>query len=475
MKEVGRYNLGNDTFINSNNSSLLNVDVTLHEKIHKDLCVSSSYGLLTIMLNKNNAIYRDMNWLLDFLSRHMKRMQEIIATGIELLNVYSVYGKSEYINRLTALKSNPTYYNYYRKLHYCGLKINNQEEIENIINKLFAIGVLSLNIDLTKIPFESINTEKEFQVFLSKENNNIKFIPNRRFETLLVKLLMNNVPENIINKEKLIYETTFTSFDNNALKENALYAIEKVYSNSSLCATLMERAKTIGRYEIICNKDINNEYLSAYPIDFESYKQIPYKKNIIETNIFLSELNNNNNNNNNKVVRFEHLLAGFENIPLISIWDLSKSELTTTRYDMDFFDYYVKACKYPIIFMQKKLFSKVKYKIKGLSFKLPIYLLMDSCIGSNLDFIYKHFSHGNYTYFGDNSVTLIIYRGSYVLIQFIIKNLIDQLDILLTESKNIKYVPYDNSPLNKVLIESISREGLKLTAHSLNLLDKKKE
>lgn len=97
---------------------------------------------------------------------------------------------------------------------------------------------------------------------------------------------------------------------------------------------------------------------------------------------------------------------------------------------------------------------------------------MDGAISSKIGFILKHFKSGKYTYFlCENYATLIIFRGSYVLIQFIIVNLVKQLDNLLYKTANIQFIEYKEVCLDKRLLSMISEESMKFSSYSLSILD----
>lgn len=136
------------------------------------------------------------------------------------------------------------------------------------------------------------------------------------------------------------------------------------------------------------------------------------------------------------------------------------------------FDDLVRQISLPLIFVQKKLFSRVKYKIRGLVKQIPIYLFMESAVYSSIEFIHKHFKNGSYTLLEEKGyMTLIIFRGSYVLIQYVIPNAVNEFDEILVNQANIKWIDFDKTELDQSLLLSISREGIIALADSNKLYE----
>lgn len=468
MYELGRYNFGNESLIDIRNTEKNNTHVVNHENVHRILCGSSSYGLLIIMMKKNRLIEDSHNWLKESLVGNMIRMQETIATAIELFIILKEQGKKEYKKKIEELRNNKTYYNYYRKLLFSNMKPDD----EGIIDTLYTIGVYSLNIDLHKIPFEDFKNKKDFQRFIAKEGNNLRFLPNKRFETLFSIIFRSDNLDGVTQELSYLEEGTVQVDNDLDISKCAREAFKRIYSNSDKLPQLVERINTIDMHIYESYEGVSDEFMTSYPIDLNNNLQKNYKVRVLENDKFWDKFNKRDEGD--VVMRFEHLLGGFEKMGLISLWDLKRSAIYATSYPIEYFDIFVKKSKCPIIFIQSKLFKRIKYKIRGLSHSLPVYLFMDGPIASQIQFILKHFKGGNYTYFASEGyITLVVFRGSYVLIQFIIPNLVEELESLLFKTSGIKFIEYEKTSLDKNLLNKISRESMKYTNFNFTLTDGK--
>lgn len=475
MSELGRYDLSNSNLIDLDNLPEDIVSISVHEDVHRVLCGGSSYGLLTLMMEKNKLFESSHGWLLDLLLEHMLNMQETLAIAIEYLTIHKDYGDEVFRKRLQELQENSKYHNYFRKLLFSNLGLDNYDT-----NLLRNIGIFSLNIDLHAIPFQDFTNKKDFQRFINQDSNNLKYLPNSRFKTLF-NLLFRKFDQNEMNEnldcllEGTVKMEDYPHEDTIAVAKYAREAIRRIYSNSEILDRIMKRVATIGglTYQKQLYEGVSLEFLTSYPMDLNNRLGEKYKVQALKTDKFWKKFSEFNKDN--LVMKFEHLLGGFEEGGIVSLWDLENSAIYSTFYPIESFDNVVSEANCPIVLTKSKLFRRVKYKIRGLSNNLPIYLLMDGSIGSEIEFILKHFKNGKYTYFqNENHTTLIIFRGSYVLVQFIVFNLVDELDSLLNKTANIEFVEYQKAPIDKKLLHMISKEGMKLSSYALRECDKKK-
>lgn len=465
--EQGRYNLGNDNFINTINSIDENKHITGHEEVHKYLCSKSTYGLLLIILQKNRILDFEHKWLLEYLEELMFRMQERIATFVEYLNIYISEGEEAYNKKLNELKENTKYFNYLRTLLHSKLDWNDSITAETVRQTLLGIGVISLNIDLDKIPFESFEDRKDVQRYLNKDENNKLLLPNRRFE-ILFNYVYRDSKEYESDALKILANTLILD-DNNQINQCVQNAASRLYKGNPNYSRLMTRAQTIRPAEYINETNVDSSLLSALPVDMNFKEDSKFKYDLMD----LEKLKKRylKDKNKNVVIRLEHPMAGLEDVPFITLWYLDDQKMYTSLYNPTAFEELVPTFDVPIIFCQNKLFRMKKNRIRGLARQLPVYLYMEKSIGSSLDFIIKNFNRGKYFVVEeDKNLALAFSRGSYVLIQPIINALVEELDTLLGPYNITEHAsPEDDFDMK--LISKIVCESSKFSKHAINFLD----
>ncbi len=465
--EKGRYNLGNDNLIHVENTVHENKLITNHEEVHKYLCGYTSYGLALIILKKNDYIDSSYNWILNYFEQNMIRMQEQIATFVEYISVYIEDGKEEYIFRLNELKANKRYFNYYRKLLYSDIKLDDQLNAEELKRTIVALGLLSLNINLDTIPFEEFKDEKDIQRFLTKDGN-IVFLPNRRFEILFDYFYRNN--QELEDTVKNIIDNSIETEDNEGIIQSARNAVERLYKSSPIYNNLMIRANTISINEMVVSESVDPRLLSAFPMDMSLKNQKKYNINFINLVELLKTYHRLKNED--IVIRFEHLIAGYEDFALVTLWDLKNEKTYSSRYPIELFDAVIKDFNVPVVFIQKKLFRQKKQKIKGLVKQLPIYLYMDGAMVNSLEFIKKNFKGGKFLIIEkENNYAVVIFRGAYVLIQPIVNELAECLEVFLNDEFGIRLHEDTEMDMNISLLKDIILQSAKFSKHSFNTLE----
>jgi hypothetical protein len=182
----GEFQFSNGGLINYKTNYERRVHVSRHEAQHAELYSTTTFGQLTLMLEKNALFHERSKWLYEELFMYMNRMQERIAVNIEHLDIFAKEGQLAYIKAIEDLKiKNRTYYNYFNKLCCINRKANTEKDASNAIDTLRALGRLALNVKFDDIPLENMNDPKDLQKFFGLESNAKKYIPNKRFDIII--------------------------------------------------------------------------------------------------------------------------------------------------------------------------------------------------------------------------------------------------------------------------------------------------
>ena len=199
MGDEGQFRFTNGTVIDEFLSKERILDVVNHEFTHSLLYATTSYGQFVMMLEKNGIVDDRSNIIKDALFSYMGRMQERVAVNIELMIRCVSGGVEDYFNAIDSLKMrNNIYYNHFRKMCCVNGKISEQKDAEQLIQILRETARVALNVDLSRIPFEKFNTEKDVVRFFNDPINNARYSPNRRFEILINVFFRDNENNNDI-------------------------------------------------------------------------------------------------------------------------------------------------------------------------------------------------------------------------------------------------------------------------------------
>lgn len=457
----GQYRFSNDFYIDIDNTIDENKHIVIHENVHKKLSYMSTIGLLLIMMEKTRIIDDSKKWLFDMLLDSSNKLQEQVATNIEYLWILQNYGFEQYMKKIEELSKNKTYSKYFNSLNIINKNVKTVDDAEEAINKIFLIGALSLNINLDIFPLWEFKNEKDFQRYISMENNNIKYNPNNRFKILLKYFFDQNYMQSNYKEIELVDSTTDGSDQINDLCRKT---IQKIYKDSKALDNIMQRVRLIDNRNHIQVDIDDTSVLSAYPTDLNA-KQIKIKHEFADLDKIIALLKGDNNS----VLRFEHLLGGLEDISLLSYWPLNKLEMYAGRYNIEDIINIVKEIENPILFVQSKLFEQTGKKIlKYLNFR-PAYILMENAIGSSLPFIYREFIGGNFTILKDLQYDiLVLIKSDVTLIQLVVKDLLKDYAPIFTEDKDIKFINSMNiNSIDEYLIRSISSTSFIFNQHVL--------
>ena len=209
--ESGYYNNGESFFINGglHDKSLHELlPIIQHETVHHRIFHTSSLGLLLIMFEKISLTDSTRDEILQGVSKYYKRMQEQLATYIEMLRLLEKSGVEAFKNEAIYMREyNKVYFNYFKNLSYKNKHLGyfriinyTTEKIQSLINCLLLIGRDAFNIDVTKFGLESITTLSQLQTVMSEGRcsrcnsynkcscgieRRLDFNPNRRFSKLI--------------------------------------------------------------------------------------------------------------------------------------------------------------------------------------------------------------------------------------------------------------------------------------------------
>ncbi len=439
--------------INYNNETDRIASVCRHEAQHAELYTTTTYGQLVLMMEKNALFHEKSKWVYEVLFTYMNRMQERIAVNIENLNVFFNTNKEEYIKAVENLKEkNTKYYNYFRKLCCINGRVRTEDDAGQAIEILRAIGRMALNIRIDEIPIEDMDEPKDMQRFFGEGDNATKYVPNKRFDIIINALFRNNGKNNDI---EFILAGGIDAEDDNIeyIHSTAEEKAKKILKGSIIYDRLVKRIATVGtvHVELPCE---NIEYLMNMPIDLDRTDKANFiQKPLVD---FLDILKREKYKDS--IVFLQHSMGGFEDIHVIDLLDYKeKKKYYTVVMNEEIFHKVIQSIPQHIVFIQTKLFRQLKNRIRGLAQKLPIYIFIENSIYNGIEFISKNFKKGYYTYDRKgNYDVLIVWRGSYIFVSFIIELAEKELDIIFDEFE-MKYISYENADIDKGQIEKVAK------------------
>ncbi|WP_339289157.1 hypothetical protein [Paenibacillus sp. FSL E2-0201] len=313
---LGIYNYLPMTKVDVLEHNRLNVKATaVHEYIHSYLTKGTLYGIYLITLNSLNRIDQKHERSLRLLISNMIRMQETVATLVELIYIFSKCGEDEMNNHLRQLtKPYSTYINDYRYLLNKDYAINlfkryrvylednvGRVEMEDFIEKFSstselttALNILNfviirtaeiaLNIDLRKIDKQLwINTNKIEKII---NNDCLRYNPSTRFKKIMKSVLpdfkrnpnkefMFVVPGDIYTQEIINDEMLY------GIKEDVLsrYVDNEVINSQNAIhfTNTVDEDKYVQKTNILKIEELENEsllYAMPYILNTESANAI---------------------------------------------------------------------------------------------------------------------------------------------------------------------------------------------------------
>lgn len=438
----GEYGFSNDIFINCMVLTEEKNSIISHENAHKMTVAGSVLGDLIIMLEKSSKIDQSNDWLLNFLVSRVRRMQEQIATYIEMLTILDEQGKSAYISAVQKLKyTNRLYYKYYYNLYskvsdQLIFELNESGQIHELIDLIMRIGIISLNINIAEIlDWENI-TEKKISEIFSDEKLRYHFNPNVRFGALTKNIFLKSLEEGLELEE--IQDILDSTVKDRTL-DDSIEIISKLYMNSPMYSRIMERVKKIELKEysgiVLQNLDI----LSIYPMIETGYSN----KQHVEFDSMLNLENESRKNLKQNFLIFHHLAGGLEDFKFCSLMSYKiNTQLNVAKYsNLEEGEKLIKQTSLPIVFIQTRL---IKQLYNNLDFhKNRVYVFMENSIISTLDFIEEYFSTIDFYVIKTKHFGIITFNNNKItLIQLVDKTSLDKIKKVLEELGHLEKKRY---------------------------------
>ena len=421
--KLGQYRFLNDTHISVQNKNDEMQHVVHHEFIHRYLSGASTFGVLLIMMEKTSLIDDQRKWLFDELLDISSKMQEQTATFIEYFWILKNYGKEVFNNKIKDLKLfNKKYHNYFNFIYqYVKKEDITEDYVEDIIGKIKAIGIISLNIKIDELPFNTWKNKKDMQRFFSSSENNLKYNPNLRFEILIKSVFSDNHK----NVEKLAI--VLAGLNENNILEVCKSVIKKLYSDSAVIGVIMKRISGFQVTELLNEDNDMFARLSAFP-SFSDLKE-EYKTETRSLPQVLKELELNKDS----FLYFVHLLGGLEGVTLLQYIPLTKYEDITSPYSLVDIIPIIKSVTNPIVFAQWKLYRALKNDILTSIKGRKIYIFMENSFLSSLNFIAEEFSSSKYIIIPEQEYDIVaICNSNHIVIQMVLKDLNSDIKNQLT-------------------------------------------
>ena len=155
------------------------------------------------------------------------------------------------------------------------------------------------------------------------------------------------------------------------------------------------------------------------PLDLDNQKSINIK--ILDICAFNALINTTEYKN--IPIFLPHELGGFEDFHFIEAFNKdSDTTYITCIFNEELFIRMISNIKQYLVFVQTKLFRKLKSTIRGIAQQLPIYIIIENNIYSSIEFISKNFKRGNYFFIDKKGyVLVVIWRKSYIFLGYIIE------------------------------------------------------
>lgn len=410
----GQYKFTNDILINSELNDNEIDHVIQHENIHKLLSGGTAYGFLLIMMEKASLVDNRKNWISEELILLSNKMQEQTATFIEYLWILKKKGSDEFEKKISDLKENKPYYNYFNHIY---RKINpkeiNKENSEGLINTVMSIAIHSLNVNIDEIPFDKWSSNKDIKRFFSKKENLLKYHPNKRFKELIKLIFEKNGNTNA---------DILTVLENNCPSDMKLElcksAIKKIFSKSEWLEIINNRMLSFHQNPLI---DVNDEDLAGLSA-FPSFVEASIVPELEEKS--LSYVIAKLRSNQDSALHFSHALGGLENMTILAYMPFDYSNYYITLYNKSDIINIIKAVENPIVFSQGKLYKWYKNKLFQKFPERNIYVFMENSFYSSFKLIIDEFKFASHMFYAEEKYDiLIIKNNNHILIQIVVKGL----------------------------------------------------
>jgi len=411
----GQYLFTNDFILNIDNHPSEQQHLSVHENIHKIVSSTTTIGTMLLMMEKISIVDNEKKWLFDCLLEMSNKMQESVATTIEYLSILKTCGENTYKEKIHELKSNNKKYYDYLMLTIKHIPENKLTNIDEVISTILASAILSMNIDISLCNFQNMKNKKDFQRFITKDNNAKKYNINNRYK-IFIKAL---ITEQFTDEYKMIESVTLLTGDFRSISENTIFTI---YSKSPYLDRIKARVQKI-QYKAFPLKFLMNNVLSAFPF-IETDVKLNFQR------LDMNEIKNLLIRDHTKHLHFNHILAGLEDINFLYCKTLGDDNIYACLYELGDIDMLLTQTQNPIIFHQYKLYRIIKNKLKHFHFSKDIYLVMDNAILNNIEFIYEEFVGSTYFVVQENKYDiLVVKKDNTYLLQLCMKG-IDYIDLL---------------------------------------------
>lgn len=407
--DEGRFRFTNGTAIDSGLNKDRILDVINHEFTHSLLYSTTSYGQFVMMLEKNGILDDRSNVIKNALFSYMGRMQERVAVNIELMLRCVSRGVSDYIDAIGSLKMrNNVYYNHFRKLCCLNGKISEQEDAKQLIQILRETARVALNVDLSKIPVGEFRAEKDVIKFFNNPINNVRYSPNKRFETLINLFFRENDNNNDFHS---VYEGSLSldkMDDVQYIHGVAMDAIEEMYAFHPIKDRLVTRVESVGTKQAIFFEGA--ELLSAKPARINENKE-HFIKRIKTLEEFIQILEQQER----KYVYILNRIRGFEDFQVICVYDEKEGKRISYSYmffeedNQTLFDI-LKSFECHFVFYKTKFLCKESNAVRKMVRQLPVYMYEDTPLLSSFDVIDQMFYGGKYSYIRRKNDTILVFQ-----------------------------------------------------------------
>ncbi|KRF59837.1 hypothetical protein ASG97_00160 [Bacillus sp. Soil745] len=431
MRE-GNYAFTNDTHISVANEKKNLKQILKHEFVHKETVGMSTFGILLMMMEKASIVDNRKMWLFNELLDIFNKMQERTATFIEYFDIIREEGMEEFNRKVEELKNtNKTYYKYFSFIYEYLKKEEHflkKESVEEIINKIKDISILSSNVEIDKLPFDEWSEKKDIQRYFSENENILKFNPNKRFEAL-IKWEFDRRSKYKNQAEKVLENTYLESDTINV----CINAIIRIYSDSKGLNIIHERISKFQFNEYDYENIYHLRALTAFPMLYNIDLNCSHER--AEVNTTLNKLKKDNKS----IMHFNHLLAGFEKFALLSCISDRDSELkvTTSPYNLEEITSIIKKVDNPIVFSQSKIYTRYKDILHQNLNDRQMYIFMENSLLSSYNFLSSEFASSKYVQISQEGYDIIaIRKKNFTLIQLVVqgagkevKNALEEINI----------------------------------------------
>ncbi|MNB98122.1 hypothetical protein D3C75_453660 [compost metagenome] len=177
---LGQYNHRNYTELNPCVEHILGFEcTTVHEFAHLSLVRSTSYGLLLSILSQNGLFLESAT----LLQKAMLHVQEAVAVFIEYSFFLKVQGVDKFKEAKKNILSRSSYFKYIKDIQFLWDEFEDVE-IDEKMRLVYWMGLLSLSIDIERIPVELYSQPRKLEKYISDNRYIDQINPTHRFKEL---------------------------------------------------------------------------------------------------------------------------------------------------------------------------------------------------------------------------------------------------------------------------------------------------